>query len=203
MSKRKLEDSNNPLLINHIQLNDLHHEYYNKLNCDSIKIFQGRIIFHSTISSVTIEKLFQFIKIIIESPSFDKNNNRLYLHIISRGGNLHALYDFINIKKKYFPNLEFVSIIENTCTDVGFILASLCNYRIIRKNVICYMSRIDDNSKYWGTFEQGENLLEKFEYIISNLKIKASKEKIFKYINQNNIWNAKKMIKIGFMDEII
>jgi len=82
-------------------------------------------------------------------------------------------------------------------------LASLCDYRIIKKNVICYMNKLNDNSKYWGFYEQGENLLQKFDYVISKTKYKVSKDKMLKYIKQTNIWNAKKMVKIGFIDEII
>ena len=205
MTKRKFEDQ----VILHVGPNNtgetglLNSLYYNELNLDSIKIYDGRIIFHSTVTSNTIAKLFEFIKIIKESSIFDRNNNRIYLHIISKGGNLQGLYDFLHLKSMYFPNVELVSIIENSCTDVGFMLASLCNYRIIKKNVICYMNKIDENSKYWGLYDQGENLLGKFDYVISNTKYKVSKDKMLKYMQQSNVWNAKKMVKIGFMDEII
>lgn len=207
MSKRKHEPVVSQIILNNISNRGntdlLNSQYYNELNLDSIKIFDGRIIFHSTVSTITITKLFEFIKIITESSVYDRINNRIYIHIISRGGNLQGLYDFMDMKRASFANLELVSVIENSCTDVGFILASLCNYRIIKKNVICYMNKLYENSKYWGLYEQGENLLEKFEYIISHTKYKVSKGKMLKYINQNNIWNAKKMVKIGFMDEII
>lgn len=204
MTKRRLEEPISLPVVNASGFSGiLNNEYYNELNCDSIKIINNRIIFHSTITSFTIEKLFEFIKIIIESSNFDRTLNRIYLHIISKGGTLEGLNDFINIKKNHFTNFEFISVIENSCSDAGFMLASLCNYRFIKKNVICYMSLIDRNSKYWGVYEQGENLLEKFEYVILNIKFKISKNKMVKYMHQNNIWNAKKMTKIGFIDEII
>ena len=205
MSKRKLED---PVVLQVVPNNIgetglLNSLYYNELNLDSIKIYDGRVIFHSTVTTITITKLFEFIKIIMESSVFDRINNRIYIHIISRGGELQGLYDFLHVKSIYFPNVELVSVIENSCTDVGFMLASLCNYRIIKKNVICYMNKIDENSKYWGLYDQGENLLSKFDYVISNTKYKVTKDKMLKYIKQSNVWNAKKMVKIGFMDEII
>lgn len=205
MSKRKLEDPVISLVVpnNTDDTGLLNSQYYNELNLDSIKIFNGRIIFNSTVSTITITKLFEFIKIIMKSSVYDRINNRIYIHIISRGGNLQGLYDFLNMKSTYFANLELVSVIENSCTNVGFMLASLCNYRIIKKHVICYMNKLDKNSKYWGLHEQGENLLQKFDNIISNTKYKVSKDKMLKYTKQNNIWNAKKMVKIGFMDEVI
>ena len=207
MAKRKLDESTilsqENTVINNINFPNNNLEYYNPYNCDSIKIFNNRIIFHATITEWSIEKLFEFIKIIVNSSTFDRINNRIYIHIISKGGILQALYNFINIKNTQFSNIEFISVIENSCTDAGFLLAALCNYRIIKKNVICYMSKINIDSWYWGMFYQGDNSLEKFEYIISNIIFKVSKDKLLKYTNENNIWNAKKMIKIGFMDEII
>tara|TARA_B100001094_G_C17978219_1_gene693876 strand:+ start:136 stop:759 length:624 start_codon:yes stop_codon:yes gene_type:complete len=207
MTKRKYQPVVSQIILNDMSNRDntdlLNSQYYNELNLDSIKIFDDRIIFHSTVSSITIKKLFEFIKIILESSIYDRINNRIYIHIISRGGNLQSLYDFLDIKTNYFANLELVSVIESSCTDVGFMLASLCDYRIIKKNVICYMNKLNDNSKYWGFYEQGENLLQKFDYVISKTKYKVSKDKMLKYIKQTNIWNAKKMVKIGFIDEII
>tara|TARA_X000000368_G_scaffold418835_1_gene420259 strand:- start:4903 stop:5514 length:612 start_codon:yes stop_codon:yes gene_type:complete len=203
MSKRRLENSNNSQSVNIYGFSGLNNEYYNELNCDSIKIINNRIIFHSSITNFTIEKLFEFIKIIIESPTFDRNFNRIYLHIISIGGTLDALNDFINIKKNHYTSIEFVSVIENTCSDAGFMLAALCNYRIIKKNVICYMSPINNNNKYWGIYLQDQNLLNNLSNVILNCKLKISTIKFNKYLIQNNIWNAKKMLKIGLMDEII
>ena len=135
MSKRKLQD---PVVLQVVPNNTgetglLNSLYYNELNLDSIKIYDGRVIFHSTVTTITITKLFEFIKIIMESSVFDRINNRIYIHIISRGGELQGLYDFLHVKSIYFPNVELVSVIENSCTDVGFMLASLCNYRIIKK----------------------------------------------------------------------
>lgn len=204
MTKRRLEEPICLPVVNTTGFSGiLNNEYYNQLNCDSIKILNNRIIFHSTITSYTIEKLFEFIKIIIESSNFDRSLNRVYLHIISTGGTLEGLNEFINIKKNHFTSLEFVSVIEKSCSNAGFMLASLCNYRIIKKNVVCYMSPLDINSKNWGVYEQGVNMLELFQYVMLNIKFKVSKDKMSKYITQNNIWNAKKMVKIGFMDEII
>jgi hypothetical protein len=204
MTKRRLEKPICLPVVNTCGFSGiLNNEYYNQLNCDSIKILNNRIIFHSTITSFTIEKLFEFIKIIIESSNFDRTFNRIYLHIISTGGTLEGLNEFINIKKNHFTSLEFVSVIEKSCSNAGFMLASLCNYRIIKKNVVCYMSPLNIYSKNWGVYEQGENISQLFEYVMLNIKFKVSKEKMLKYFTQNNIWNAKKMVKIGFMDEII
>ena len=181
MTKRKFEQPISVLVSNNTNV-----DYFNELNCDSIKIRNNRIIFNSIVSTVTIAKLFEFIKIIIESPGLQYSGNRIYLHIISKGGTLNALNDFIQIKNNSFPHIEFISIIENSSIDAGFMLAALCDYRFIKKNVICYMSLLDFNSKYWGVYHQGENQLIDFEHIISNSKYKISREKMLKYLPQNN-----------------
>ena len=65
------------------------------------------------------------------------------------------------------------------------------------------MNQVYNNSNYWGIFNQYNNPLEKLEYILNKIKYKVKKEKIDKYLLQNNIWNSKKMLKIGLVDEII
>ena len=51
------------------------------------------------------------------------------MHIDTKGGIIHALNDLIAFKKTC--TIEIISIIENSCADVGIIIAALCNYRII------------------------------------------------------------------------
>ena len=65
------------------------------------------------------------------------------------------------------------------------------------------MSPINNNNKYWGIYLQDQNLLNNLSNVILNCKLKISTIKFNKYLIQNNIWNAKKMLKIGLMDEII
>ena len=54
MTKRKYQPVVSQIILNDMSNRDntdlLNSQYYNELNLDSIKIFDGRIIFHSTVS---------------------------------------------------------------------------------------------------------------------------------------------------------
>jgi len=204
MNKRKLDDylvkSHDKIVekINHPQVS-----YHNPANNDTIYIIDNRIVFHSTVTNETIQKLFEYVKMIITSSNFNNNDNRVYIHIVSLGGLISSLIEFISIKNNYYSNYEFVSVIENNCTDAGFLLASLCDFRIIKKKSFCNMSPIIIQNKYWGIFLQDDNIATNLEFIIQNSKCKVTREKISKYFSQNNCWNSRKMLKIGFVDEIV
>ena len=206
MNKRKFEemqlfDSSN--IYNSIVYSNYILYYKNELNCDTIKILDNHIIFHSTINNDSINKLLECINDFKNNINFSKFNNIIYLHIVSLGGLLDCVNKFIEFKNNHFKTIEIISIIENNCTDAGFLLSSLCDFRLIKKNVICTMNQVYNNSNYWGIFNQYNNPLEKLEYILNKIKYKVKKEKIDKYLLQNNIWNSKKMLKIGLVDEII
>ena len=97
MTKRKLQDKLVSLVVpnNTAETGLLNSQYYNQLNLDSIKIYNERVIFHSTVTSTTIAKLFEFIKIIIESSVFDRvNNQKNHLEFYNR---------FIWINRVYTP----------------------------------------------------------------------------------------------------
>ena len=204
MNKRKLDDylvkSHDKIVekINHPQVS-----YHNPANNDTIYIIDNRIVFHSTVTNETIQKLFEYVKMIITSSNFNNYDNRVYIHIVSLGGLISSLIEFISIKNNYYSNYEFVSVIENNCTDAGFLLASLCDFRIIKKKSFCNMSPIIIQNKYWGIFLQDDNIATNLEFIIQNSKCKVTREKISKYFSQNNCWNSRKMLKIGFVDEIV
>tara|TARA_B110000444_G_scaffold42817_4_gene38711 strand:- start:5607 stop:6089 length:483 start_codon:yes stop_codon:yes gene_type:complete len=159
-------------------------------------------MFNSNITNETISIIFETIKNIEKSYDNHKLLNCIYLHVGSFGGSLSSLNLFIQTKEKEFPNLEIISIIEKNCTDAGFLLASLCDYRIIKKNAICSMSVLNPESKYWGAYIQGDDIMCKLETIFEKSKYKIKKEKLLKYLSYNNTWKCKKMLQIGFVDEI-
>lgn len=200
MYKRKTID--NPLDTSVNNICPTNHVYKNPFNCDTIKLYHNHIVFYSTITDETIYKIFEFIKIIIETCDFKKLYNCVYLHIASLGGSLNSLMKFIDIKKVSFSNIELISVIEKNTSDAGVLLASLCDYRIIRKNVVCSMSIIYPETKYWNMFIQEGNIFLDFITILKTNNYKIKTDKMLKYISQNNTWNSKKMIKIGLVDEI-
>ncbi len=201
--KRKYND-NNLLYISNNKYDNFDIKYFNELDNSYIKIYKGMhnsILFNGIISITIINKLIHVIKEIVTNYNY----NSVYLHIYSKGGYISALNWFIEFKDTYYNKVEFISIIEEDSFNAGFLLASLCDYRIIRKNVICYMTPFTtyNNYLYWGAYKQKLNDFDELKKILLKIKYKVSNEKMLKYLQINNIWDSKKMHKIGLIDEII
>jgi hypothetical protein len=171
----------------------------------------NHICFNSTINSQSIEVLIKFINNIINNkhlfPCF-----KIYLHINSKGGCFSELVNFIKFKKECVH--EIISIIDKDCYDSGFVLASLCNYRIINKNAKVYYSKFVISEKgdyYWNYFAQCNNdkvdeLKKLFYDIMCNLvDSNLTREKLDGYFLKNDlqVWDCKKYKKLGLADEIV
>ena len=213
MSKRKFDIINfnfNELIKNNNY--KLYNYYNNPINCDTLTLCDNHIYFNACINYETINKLISYIKTIIDNIHFLHPNLSIYLHINSKGGIIHALNDFIEFKK--LCSIELISIIENDCSDVGIIIASLCNYRIINKNASVKLTNYNPFTNcpnYWNYFKQCENNSDDVENLKKNIYYifcelidsKITNEKMEKYLQNNRLWDAKKCKKLGLIDEII
>jgi len=212
MTKRSNNnDYNNvfePILSNKYVLYDI---FTNTNNGDKIVLMDNHICFNSTINNESIGVLLKFINNIINNkhlfPSF-----KIYLHINSKGGCFSELVNFIKFKKDCVH--EIISIIDKDCYDSGFVLASLCNYRIINKNAKVYYSKFSISDKgdyYWNYFNQCSvtnvvDLKKLFYDILCNLvESNITREKLDGYFLKNDlqVWDCKKYKKLGLADEIV
>jgi ATP-dependent protease ClpP protease subunit len=214
MNKRKVDDFDlninidtiNQLLINNMY--KIYNNYSNPLNCDKILLLDNHIYFNSTINDESIKTLILYINTIISNQNI-LNNKTIILHINSKGGLLKSLVEFINYKQTC--NYEIFSIIDKECQDIGIILASICNYRIINKNANCKFSKITENSYFWNYFQQCNNDTEEIkqfkntlDHIFTNIiESKLTLHKLNAYFEKGCIWDAKKYKKLGLADEII
>jgi hypothetical protein len=211
MTKRNSNDFNNvyePILANKYVFYDI---FTNHNNGDKIVIMDNHVSFNATINSQSMDVLIKFINNIINNkhlfPSF-----KIYLHINSKGGCFSDLVKFIKFKKECVH--EIISIIDKDCYDSGFVLASLCNYRIINKNAKVYYSKFVISEKgdyYWNYFAQCSlvqvNDFKKLLYdIMCNLvESNLTREKLDGYFLKNDlqVWDCKKYKKLGLADEIV
>ena len=211
MSKRKKNvfiNNYQPILSN---VYKLYENYNNSLNCDKITITNNHILFNSLINKESISVLINYINIIINNKHlFD--DFKIYLHITCKGGIFSELMNFIKFKNECI--YEIISIIDNECYDSGFILASLCNYRIIKKNAKVFISNFSlakNGDCYWNYFKQCENhetsgfkmLL--YDVLCNNITSNLTHEKLNSYFQNTNItsWDSKKYKKLGLVDEIV
>ena len=197
-----------PLLTNKYKLYD---SYNNSLNCDKLVIMDNHICFDALINKENMCVLINFINIIITNKHLF-SDFKIYIHINCKGGSFTDLACFINFKKTCA--YEIVSIIDKECYDSGFILAALCNYRIINKNAKVYMSKFIISTKgdyYWNYFNQCNNdeimnFNAMFYDVLCNIiESNLTRDKLDSYLIKNMIivWDCKKYKKLGFVDEII
>jgi len=193
----------------------LHEKYYNVLNCDKLILLDNHIYFDSLINNESINCVIHFINLIIKNKYlFSFADFKIYIHINSKGGLFYELMNFINYRNECI--YEIVSIIDKECYDSGFILAALCNYRIINKNAKVYLSKIHSDSQnnlYWNYFKQCpqeysedfKNLL--YDVLCVKVESNLTPEKLTYYFEKNDTnvltWNSKKYKKLGFADEIL
>ena len=209
--KRKNNDFINtyiPLLSNKYKLYD---SYNNPLNCDKLVITDNHVCFDALVNKESIFVLIKFINIIIANKHLF-GDFKIYIHINCKGGIFTELTNFISFKK--ICAYEIVSIIDKECYDSGFILASLCNYRIINKNAKVYMSKFTVSTKgdyYWNYFNQCINSeIMNFNVILYDvlcniIDSNLTSVKLDSYLNKNTliVWDCKKYKKLGLVDEII
>jgi hypothetical protein len=211
MTKRNSTEFNNvyePILANKYVFYDI---FTNHNNGDKIVIMDNHVSFNATINSQSMDVLIKFINNIINNkhlfPSF-----KIYLHINSKGGCFSDLVNFIKFKKECVH--EIISIIDKDCYDSGFVLASLCNYRIINKNAKVYYSKFVISEKgdyYWNYFaqcshEQVNDFKKLFYDIMCNLvECNLTRDKLDGYFLKNDllVWDCKKYKKLGLADEIV
>ena len=211
MTKRKSCDFKNvfePILTNKYVLYDI---YNNHSNGDKLVLMDNHICFDSLINFQSISILIKFINTIINNKHLFPNF-KIYLHITCKGGCFGELVNFIKFKKDCA--YEIISIIDKDCYDSGFILAALCNYRIINKNAKVYYSNFVISEKgdyYWNYFLQCTNELiaeyrKLFYDILCNLlESNLTCEKLDGYFQKNElqVWDCKKYKKLGLVDEIV
>lgn len=197
-----------PILANKYKL---YESYNNSLNCDKVVIMDNHICFDALINKESICTLINFINIIIANKHLF-GDFKIYIHINCKGGIFAELANFISFKRTCA--YEIVSIIDTECYDSGFILASLCNYRIINKNAKVYMSKFIVSSKgdyYWNYFNQCSNdkimdfNMLFYDVLCNIIESNLTREKLDTYLQKNSVfvWDCKKYKKLGFVDEII
>jgi ATP-dependent protease ClpP protease subunit len=193
----------NDTKLNILKIYEVYHNIYNN---DKITVYNNHIYFNALINDETISSLIKFINLISKLLKSDS----IYIHIYSCGGYLKSIESFIHYKKNL--NIQLISIIVGKCYDCGFILAALCDFRIILNNVKVFLTKYDSNyANYWMAYKQCDNNTDdiyEFKNKLYNilsclLESKLTTLKLDNYFMQNNCWDAKKYKKLGLVDEIV
>ena len=189
----------------------IYNTYSNPLNCDNITLYNNHIAFNCIINNENIDKLILYITSIVNNKKILNYPDFIYLHINSIGGRISSLNKFIDFFNTL--DIQIISIIEKKCNDCSILLASLCHYRIMKKDAICILSKYDviNIPYYWSAFKQCENNSQEISIFVNSLinilcnvsQSKITIQKLQNYLQYNQNWNAKKCKKLGLVDEII
>ena len=211
MSKRKNNDNHYSNTI----INSLHQEnnykisntYYNPINNNKINLCNNHIYFNAIIDENSIDTLILYINC-IKSNIHVLSDKNIYVHINSKGGYLNHIFKFIEFKNQL--HYQLISIIDNECVDVGIILASLFDFRIINSTAKIIINKYN-NTNYWNYYKQcedGEGNVDNFKYHLyyifcNTIESKITDIKLTPYLNKGCLWDSKKYKKTGLVDEIV
>tara|TARA_Y100000591_G_C21812727_1_gene688869 strand:+ start:637 stop:1305 length:669 start_codon:yes stop_codon:yes gene_type:complete len=189
----------------------IYNTYSNPLNCDNITLYNNHIAFNCIINNENIDKLILYITSIVNNKKILNYPDFIYLHINSIGGRISSLNKFIDFFNTL--DIQIISIIEKKCNDCAILLASLCHYRIMKKDAICILSKYDviNIPYYWSAFKQCENDQQEISTFVNSLinilcnvsQSKITIQKLQNYLQYNQNWSAKKCKKLGLVDEIV
>jgi ATP-dependent protease ClpP protease subunit len=184
------------------------------LQSENVYIYSigNEIHFSSPITLESIQKIIMEIQKIIITHLKKSKNEKLVISITidSPGGSVLSVLkyvDFINIVKKKYKNIEFVSIITGLAASAGTIMALCAHKCYMTSNAYAMIHELSSGNAGTFTFltshmEFINKLHDKLVaiYVIATGKNKTEIENLMK----NETWfSAEEYKKIGFVSEII
>ena len=185
-----------------------------------VKYVNNHIYFYSSVTKKTCLELNMLInklsneiinKAITENrlnlteSLFGLKNNPLYLHINSSGGEVMAALSSVDtIRNNKIP---IVSIIEGEACSAATLISIACHKRQIFENSMMLIHQISGG--IWGKMTEFEDEMKNMKStteLVINLYRKLTKineEKLTKILTKDLMWDSKKCLKNGLVDEII
>ena len=175
-----------------------------------ISVKNNKILFYSDISYKScftlinaIDKANQYLS----SLSNLDNENYIYLHICSDGGEVFPALSVIDVIEK--SKHKIITVNEGCVASAAVLISMAGHQRYIRNN--SYMLIHEIRSGCWGKFSECQDDMKNNKIIMKDLKkylLKKSNNKLDKnrlddLLAHDIIWNAKKSLKNGLVDKII
>jgi ATP-dependent protease ClpP protease subunit len=185
-----------------------------------VKYLNNHIYFYSPVSlktclelNILINKLSNEIinKAILESRLKPKEeflgliNNPLYIHINSSGGEVMAALSSVDTIRNC--KVPIISIIEGEACSAATLISTACHKRQIFENSMMLIHQISGG--VWGKMAEFEDEMKNMKStteLVINLYRKYTKIndiKLTKILKKDLMWDSKKCLKNGLVDEII
>lgn len=132
-------------------------------------------------------------------------NNPLYIHINSSGGEVMAALSSVDTIRKC--KIPIISIIEGEACSAATLISMSCHKRQIFENSMMLIHQISGG--VWGKMAEFEdemkNMKSTTELVINLYKkyTKINDVKLTKILKKDLMWDSKKCLKNGLVDEII
>tara|TARA_B100001964_G_scaffold141423_1_gene155912 strand:+ start:384 stop:989 length:606 start_codon:yes stop_codon:yes gene_type:complete len=177
---------------------------------DLIKVIDNHIYFYSDISrnsAFKLNEVFQKMSFNLLNNQFTmkEDDNFIYLHIFSNGGDVFAAFAIIDIIKK--SKIPVVSIIEGCAASAATLVSICCTKRLIHQHAFMLVHEI--SSGFFGKMSECKDDIKNMKSLMKSLK-KIYKEytdidfdKMDEILKHDIWWSAKKCLKYRLVDRII
>jgi ATP-dependent protease ClpP protease subunit len=201
---------------------DIDYKLYNNMSktIDVNKLLIHRsgkeIHFSAGVDKLSIEYLITIITEIIKKHKdeydSDKNEEKLTITYIvdSPGGSVSAILkfvDFINLTRKQYPFLEYVSIITGTVASAGTIMCVVADRKLMTKNADAMIHELSSQSGGKYTHMQSyskflEKTHEKLAAIYLENGFNGGKKLLEELLKDESWFDAQEYLAHGLIDEI-
>jgi len=214
MNKNKLI-SKKPFLGNKPKKNE---EEEDDDKCVELVTYEdNHIYFYDDVNTKSILTLIKYIKTLniklltvnndLQSKYNLSVNINIYLHINSCGGFITDAFAAINYIKN--SKIPIISIIDGYAASAATLLSIVCNKRQITNFSSMLIHQL--SSELSGNFEQINDDYENCKYLqncikklyIENSNGKLNNKKLDTILKRDLMWDAKKCLDMGLVDEII
>jgi ATP-dependent Clp protease, protease subunit len=195
----------------------IENENENKINfveTDDIYIYAigNEIFFSSPITLESIQKIIKLIHKLVSDQSKKSKTEKLIvrINIDSPGGSVLSVLkyvDFINMIKKNYKNVEFISIITGLAASAGTIMALCAHKRCMTKNAYAMIHELSGGNvgKYTFLSSHMEFINKLHEKLVAfYVETTGKSEAEIKDLMKNETWfSAKEYLDMGFISEIL
>lgn len=193
------EDDNTETLVKHINNHIYFYGAVSQKTCLELNMLINKL------TSEIINTAILQNRIIPSNKFLGLENNPIYLHINSSGGEVIAALSSVDtIKNNKIP---IISIIEGEACSAATLISISCYKRQIFENSMMLIHQISGG--IWGKMAEFEDEMKNMKStteLVINLYRKFTTikdEKLSKILKKDIMWDSKKCLKNGLVDEII
>lgn len=185
--------------------------YVNPYTVERLDIYTlgNDIYFTSPVTNESIQKVIKEMHKILHANS-SKSKLTISYTIDSPGGSVFSILkfvDFINLARKKYKNVKFVSIITGYAASAATIMALTADERLMTSNAYAMIHELSSGSSGKYTFIKAHNyMVDKLHNNLTQLYVDASgrpREQIEELMKNETWFSAQEYKDLGFVHNIV